>query len=384
MTTSDLVVAADLLLGTDDAESTAGPGWVRCRDGVVVEVGEGNLPEGVAADARGAVLSPGFVDMHCHGGGGASFTDDDTDDGAAVDTVVAAHAAHGTTSLLASLVTASIDRLADQVARLAGRVEDGTLAGLHLEGPWLSPDHHGAHAPGLLVAPTRGDVARLLDAARGTLRMVTLAPELPGADEAIGTLTDAGVTVAIGHTAADGDAVRAAVDAGARVVTHLCNAMPPLHHRSPGPIPAMLADPRLTLELIADGVHVHPEVIELVARAAAGDVALVSDAMAAAAGDDGDYLLGELSVQVRDGIARTAGTGSIAGSTLTLDRAVEVAVTAGLTLADAVRAATRTPADTLGLPGGRLAPGAPADLVLLDAAVHVQQVWRAGVGVGTA
>lgn len=365
-----LVSAARVLTGSGHD----GPGWVRWRAGVVLDTGPGEPP--VAPDAHGALLTPGLVDIHCHGGGGASFTDTGGADAAA--TVARTHLLAGTTALLASLVSAPVPDLVAQLTDLTPRVEDGTLAGIHLEGPWLSPHHPGAHDPTALAVPTPEDVARLLDAGRGHVRMVTLAPELPGALDAIRTLSGAGVAVAIGHTAADADTVRAAADAGARVVTHLANGMPPLHHRSPGPVPAMLADPRLTLELIADGVHVDPQVLALFTRAARGPVALVSDAMAATAAPDGDYLLGSVAVRVRDGVARTADGGSIAGSTLTLDRAVRVAVAAGIPLPDAVASATTVPARAVGLDAGTLTPGARADAVLLDADLRVQRVWRTG------
>ncbi len=252
------------------------------------------------------------------------------------------------------------------------------MAGLHLEGPWLSPQHLGAHDPDLVHPPTAQEVERLLEAAQGQLRMVTLAPELPGAMETISTLRQAGVVVAVGHTDCDADQLRAAVRAGASVVTHLCNAMRPIHHRDPGPITAALATPGLTVELIVDGVHIHPDVVALLHRASRARVALITDAMAAAGCGDGAYQLGGQAVEVTDGTARLTGGGSIAGSTLTLDRALRTAHRAGVPVEAAAVAATRTPAATLGLPQGQLRPQAPADLLALDEALLPVAVWHRG------
>ena len=328
----------------------------------------------------GARLAPGFVDIHCHGGGEASVDGSLTD----VRRVLATHAAHGTTSLVLSLVSAPIDVLRAQVARIADWVgtEPG-VAGSHLEGPFLDPGHKGAHDPGALRAPTPRDIDTLLEAGRGTIRQVTLAPELPGALDAVARFAEAGVRVAIGHTNADAATTRAAFDAGATLLTHAFNAMPPLLHRAIGPIGAALADPRVTLEVIADGVHVDPVLVRTLFAAAPGRVALITDAMAAAGSSDGDYTLGSLRVRVRDGVARLddgAGTvGVIAGSTLTMDAAVRTAVRAGVAPADALAAASIVPARALGLAAGTLEVGAPAAVVLLDAEVAVRAVWRGGV-----
>jgi N-acetylglucosamine-6-phosphate deacetylase len=265
------------------------------------------------------------------------------------------------------------------VGCLATLVEAGDLAGIHLEGPWLALRYKGAHPPQLLTDPDPAEVARLLDAGRGAVRMVTLAPERPGAIDAIRLLAERGVVAAIGHTDADFDTCRAAIDAGATGATHLFNAMAPLKHREPGPVLALWQDRRVYLELIMDGVHVRPELVAFVASTAPARVVLVTDAMAAAASEDGDYVLGELPVEVRGGVARIAGTDTIAGSTLTLDVGVRNAVTAGVPFAQAVRSATALPADYLGLPDvGRLVAGARADLVVLDSALLVTRVMHRG------
>ncbi|HEX9043293.1 MAG TPA: N-acetylglucosamine-6-phosphate deacetylase [Trebonia sp.] len=333
-------------------------------------------------DAAGGLLTPGFIDLHGHGGGGASF-----DDGAgAIGRALAVHRAHGTTRSVLSLVAnpvGALERSLTVIADLAER--DPLVLGSHLEGPFLAPSRKGAHNPDFLSAPSPAAVERLVAAARGTLRQVTLAPELPGALDAIGALTAAGAVVAVGHTEADEALARAAFDRGARLLTHAFNAMPGIGHREPGPVVAAIRDERVTAELILDGVHVHPDVARLLLDAAPGRVALITDAMAAAGAADGAYRLGSLDVAVTDGVARVVlpdgSPGSIAGSTLTLDLALRAATKrAGMSLAAAVAALTWVPARALGLDDhlGRLAPGYAADAVLLSGAGEVRAVWGAG------
>ncbi len=320
-------------------------------------------------------LVPGFVDAHGHGGGGASYPDDPA-------AAVAVHRLHGTTSIVASLVSQSLDTLEAQVRGLAPLVTAGELAGIHLEGPWLAEGRKGAHPADQLRAPAASDVTRLLDAGAGTVRMVTLAPELAGGPAAIALIAGRGIVAAVGHTDADAAVVRAAIEAGATGATHLFNAMPPLHHRHPGPVLALLADDRVWLELICDGVHLDPALVAYLMARHPGRVVLVTDAVAAAGSPDGAYRLGDLPVEVSGGIARIAGTDTIAGSTLTLDAALRVAVGAGVPWPDAVAALTVNPARYLGLEAvGRLAPGCWADAVALDADLTVRAVLRRGVWV---
>lgn len=352
------------------------PGWIEVEAGLITATGLGSPPGRPDVVLDGTVV-PGYVDVHSHGGGGASFI---TADPAEVETARAAHAAHGTTTMVASLVTGALPDLVDQLHLLRTFVEDGRLAGIHLEGPWLSPERKGAHPRELLCDPDPASVKLLLEAGGGAVRMVTLAPERAGAVAAIELLAAEGVVAAVGHTSADFDQALAAIEAGARGATHLFNAMPPLLHRDPGPVLALWRDPRVVLELVFDGVHVRSELAAFVLASAPGRVALITDAMAAAGAPDGDYRLGELDVEVRDRVARVAGTDTIAGSTLTLDRAVRNAVGAGVPLGRAVQAATEVPADYLGLSGvGRIAAGCRADLVVLDDAVEVQGVLQRGV-----
>lgn len=370
----ELLLTADRLV---TPARTLAPGWLRVVGDRVADVGEGLPPDvGTPPQHVGDTVVPGFVDTHVHGGGGASF---DGGDAAAAERAVHAHRRHGTTTLVASLVTDTLDGLAGSVRGLGPLVDDGTLAGVHLEGPWLTRRYAGAHDPVLLRTPTEADVDRVLAGCGNRLRMVTLAPELPGALDAVRRLAAAGVVVAIGHTDATYDQARAALDAGARVGTHLFNAMRSFHHREPGPVAALLADRSAHVELIADGVHVHPAALRLAATAAGDRTVLVTDAMSAAAAADGDYRLGRLDVTVRDGVARLA-SGAIAGSTSTMASSVRFAVRqAGLDLADVVRAATLTPARLHGLDGaGELRPGGPADLVVLDDDLQVVRVMRRG------
>jgi len=288
-----------------------------------------------------------YLDIHCHGGGGHAF-------GATVEstlTALAAHRAHGTVRVVASLVSEPLERTvaAMNVVREAMAL-DPSILGVHLEGPFIAPARKGAHDLATLRLPTRRAVAELLEAGDGIIRQVTIAPELEHAMGAIEQFVEAGVVVAVGHTDCDAQTARAAFDRGATLITHGFNAMRGIVAREGGPVGAALADGRVAIELIADGVHVDPSLIAAVFRAAPGRVVLVTDAMAAAASAPGRYPLGSLQVDVtEDGRAYVAGTQTLAGSTLTIDRAVEVCVAAGVPRADAIAAATTTPACVLGL-----------------------------------
>lgn len=354
-------------VGGDAAGGDAGP-----------DAAESSLGASVL-DLTGHWVVPGFVDMHNHGGGGASFTSGSVDD---VLKGVRTHQEHGTTTLVASTVTGEMDFLAQRAGFLSELVEQGDLAGLHFEGPFISPCRKGAHSEALLRDPDPAEVRKLLDAARGTARMVTLATELPGGIDSVRLLVEHGVIAAIGHTDATYEQTVEAIDAGATVATHLFNAMPPLGHRAPGPIAALLEDERITVELINDGTHLHPAALELAFhRAGAGRVAFITDAMDAAGFGDGVYQLGPLEVEVKDGVARLAVGGSIAGSTLTLDTAFKRAATVDrLPVTDIVRAICANPAKLLGVYDrvGSLEPGKDADLVILDADFTVVGVLRRG------
>ncbi|MEU9922519.1 N-acetylglucosamine-6-phosphate deacetylase [Streptomyces griseoluteus] len=336
-------------------------------------------PEGAnVLDVTGHWVVPGFVDLHNHGGGGAAFS------GGAEDalTAVRTHREHGTTTLVASTVTDDLDVLARQAGMLAELAEQGDIAGVHFEGPFISPCRKGAHSEALLRDPDPAEVRKLVDAARGHAKMVTLATELPGGLDSVRLLAEQGVIAAVGHTDANYEQTVAAIDAGATVATHLFNAMPPIGHRDPGPITALLEDGRVTVELINDGTHLHPAALQLAFHHAGADrVAFITDAMDAAGSGDGRYLLGPLEVEVRDGVARLVEGGSIAGSTLTLDRAFRRAVTVDrLPVTDVVKALSANPARLLRMADrvGSLEPGKDADLVLLDGDFALKGVMRRG------
>ena len=360
-------------------------GWVLFRDARVAARGVGAgwqqfvSPQAAVVDAAGSMLTPGFVDSHVHGGGGAAFTDGPE----AIATALAAHRRYGTTRSVISLVTATMPDLHRQIVDARTVMShDPLVVGIHLEGPFLAASHKGAHAEALLIAPSDAAVAELMESAGSALRQVTLAPELAGGRAAIARLVAGGVRVAIGHTAADYAGAMAAFDLGASILTHAFNGMKGIHHRAPGPVTAAIDSTQVDIELIADGTHVLGPVARLLSRSAGDRVCLVTDAMAAAASLDGEYMLGSLAVRVADGVARLVDGGSIAGSTLTMDRALAFAVTVmQMDIVDAVASVTQVPARALGLQGqiGSLAAGFPADAVLLGGGFEVLRVWADGV-----
>lgn len=369
----ELIAAGTMIL---DGQACR-PGWLQTSGGRIAACGAGPPPAPVDRDFPDCTVVPGFIDMHVHGGGGASYTDAD-----GIGDAARFHLQHGTTTTLASLVTTSPVELLAGVRALAEATRQGTVAGIHLEGPWLSRARCGAHDRTQMRDPDPKEIDTVLAAGSDAIRMVTLAPELPGADHAITRFRDAGVVVAVGHTNASYEQTRRAIELGATVGTHLFNAMPPLHHREPGPALALLRHPRVTVELIADGVHLHPDVVHAVIDAAGPDrVAVITDAIAAAGRGDGEFRLGAVPIDVVSGVARVHGTPTIAGSTATMDQLFRtVAVSAGLAAAAATT--STTPARALGLDRvGRLRAGYDANLVVLDhdlavAAVMARGAWR--------
>jgi len=353
-------------------------GWVDVVDATIRAVGPGVPDEPLDVDLGGRTLVPGFVDQHSHGGGGSSFI---TTDVAEARQAADLHLRHGTTSMIASLVSGSQTALVEQIGVLSPLVDDGTIVGIHLEGPWISTLHCGAHDRAQLRPPVADEVAELLTIGGGRIKMVTIAPELPGAIPAIRQIVEAGALAAIGHSDADYETSVAGIAAGARVATHVANAIRPLRHRDPGATGAVLEDPRVNLELIADGTHVHRVILKLVIREAGVDrVSLITDAMAAAGSADGRYLLGELEVDVVDGVARLVEGGAIAGSTLTMDGALRfMTMQVGLAITDVVTMASTNPARLLGLTDrGSIEVGKRADLVILSPTLAVDAVMRAG------
>jgi N-acetylglucosamine-6-phosphate deacetylase len=392
-------------------EGVLSPGWIRVTGGRIEAIGPGPSPPGQdagqdpdldtrreagpdAIDLDGHWILPGFVDIHVHGGGGTSFTQ-----GTSADARNAAefHRRHGSTTLLASLVTAPLAELEARAGLLADLADEGVIAGLHLEGPFLSPARRGAQDPGHMLAPDIAVFDRLHAAARGHLRIITLAPELPGAIGMVRAAARAGVTVAIGHTDATAEVTLAAIDAGATHATHLFNGMRPPHHREPGAAGALLDRDEVTCEVIADGTHLHDMTIRLTARAAGpGRLVLITDAMAAAGMPDGSYPLGSMRVDVARGVARltdrsgpagvaaqasgAARAGPIAGSTATMASVVRRALAAGLPVTEVAAAASTTPARVLGIGDrtGALRPGLAADLVVCDDDFRLRAVMRQG------
>lgn len=324
-------------------------------------------------DLGGDTLAPGLIDLHMHGGDGHDAMDATPD---ALVGMARFAAKHGVTAFLAATMSSPTEALQaalGNIRRMANRDLDGaTLLGAYVEGPFLSPSRTGAHDSAALRDAAQEEVDAILES--GAVRVLTVAPELPGAIEAIARMTRGGVVVALGHTEATYEQMVAASQAGATLVTHLFNAMAPLHHRQPGPVGAALTLPGLTCELIADLVHLHPVILRLVLRAKGLEgIALVTDAMRGAGLPDGEYSLGGLPVVVAEGSARLR-DGRLAGSTLTMDRAVyNIMQEAGLSLEEAWRLGSATPARVLGLEyrKGAIAEGLDADLVVWDAQGHV-------------
>jgi len=372
-------------------EGVLSPGWIRLAGNVIDAAGPGaatDQPGLPVTDLHGAWVLPGFVDMHVHGGGGTSFTEGPADDARRA---AEFHRGHGSTTIVASLVTAPLADLEARAAMLAGLAREGVIAGIHLEGPFLSAARCGAQDPRHMITPDVAAFERLHAAAAGHLRVITLAPELPGSAALIKAAVRGGVIAAVGHTDATADITSAAVDAGASHATHLFNGMRPLHHREPGPVGALLDRHEVTCEVIADGVHLHDTVIRLAARASGpGRLVLITDAMAAAGMPDGRYRLGSMLVDVAGGVARLAGAaaadpvGAIAGSTATMAGVVRHAVVAGLPVTDVAAAASTTPARVLGLGDrtGALGPGLDADLVVCDEEFRLRAVMRHGEWLG--
>ena len=326
-------------------------------------------------DVAGTILAPGFVDIHMHGGAGLDVMRASTAELPHLNKFLTRH---GVTGYFPTTVAAPLDQTCAALGRLADAIEAAPASGndnaaqaqplgIHLEGPFLSHKRRGVHPPEYLVEPTLAIFERLWQAARGQVRMMTIAPELPGALEVIAEAARRKVCVSIGHSNAELDAARAGVCAGARHATHTFNAMRPLDHRDPGILAEVLTDSQLTADIIADGIHVAPEVVQLFLKAKGIERSvLITDATAAAGMPDGTYQLGPLQVEVKDG--KCTADGKLAGSVLTMDRAVRnVMQFAGWSLQDAVRAATLNPARATGLPQhGKLVPGAEANLVVLS------------------
>jgi len=349
-------------------------GFVVVEGRSVREVGQGSPPQDLfpIVELGETLVAPGFVDVHVHGGGGAQVncaTREEVE--SSVRKMAQFHATHGTTALVATTVSDSPEALRTAVEGVAAvaLAPGAAVLGSNLEGPWIARSRAGAQFPDALRPPSIAEFHDLVARSQGTLRLVTVAPELDGALQLIAAACAAGVVVSIGHTDADYETATAAFEAGARHATHLFNAMAPIHHRRPGPVAATLADDRVYLEIIADGIHIHPALISLVARVAPERLVLVTDAIGATGTAPGLHRLGPLEVVVKDGRAVLAGhEETVAGSILTMDRAVALAVhVASVPLLIALQAASLHPAMALDESRkGRLTSGADADIVLLD------------------
>lgn len=373
-------------------------GAILIEDGKILAVGRRDAlraPAGAReVDARGMTAVPGFVDVHIHGAGGHDVMEATPE---ALGVIAQRAAGHGTTSLVATTVTASAEvttRSLEGMARFvhsqsaerSGALPDGgpaaEILGIHLEGPFLSAARRGVHSPEWLAPPSTEALRGFLTAANGCARILTLAPELPGALACVEAARAAGLVVALGHTDATYAEAQAALEKGARHAVHVFNAMRPFSHRETGVLGVALTDPRMTAEVIADLIHVDAPAIRLLLAAKGFEnVLLVSDANAATGMPDGGYRLGNIEVTVAGGVCRNA-EGRLAGSTLTLDRAVRNVVALGVPLGAALRMATLNPASLLGIEArkGVIAPGADADIVLLDSKLQVAGVMARGIG----
>ncbi|MDT9720653.1 N-acetylglucosamine-6-phosphate deacetylase [Paenibacillus sp. ClWae2A] len=370
-------------------------GVLAWRDGKILYAGtpEG-LPEQIRREAlplsvpdRGLIV-PGFIDIHVHGGNGEDFMDASPE---VLDKITSFHSTQGTTAMLATSMTAPKERLDSVLAEVdryrSGEMPYAQLEGVHLEGPFFSPKWPGAQNPEHIMLPDVSWLEAWEKQYPGLIRQVTLAPEREGALEVISWLREQRITAALGHTDATYEEVERAVEAGLHHAVHTFNAMTLLHHRLPGAAGAVLSDPRISAEVIADGIHVHPAAISILTQLKQHNdqLVLITDAMSAAGLDDGEYKIGDLPVIVNHGEARLRDGGALAGSTLTMIRGFRYLIQeVGLSLNAASRAASLTPARLLGIDyrTGSLAQGKQADIVLLNAELDIDGVWVKGRRVG--
>lgn len=366
---------------------------VLLEDGMIVKVASRaahEVPQCRLVDLGDAILAPGFVDIHIHGGAGRDVMEAGEDALPAVEGLLARH---GVSGYFPTTVTAPVDQTLAALERLATAIEAGTKPssdggraaplGIHLEGPFISRVRCGVHPLEYLLPPTAALFERFWQAARGHIRVLTIAPELEGAAEVIAQAASRGVCVSLGHSDADQNAARAGISAGARHATHTFNAMRPLQHRDPGILGEVLTNANVTADIIADGIHLDPTVVRLFLQAKGAEGAvLITDATAATGMPDGRYRLGSIEAEVKDG--RCLAGGKLAGSVLTMDRAVRNVMQFGpLSLMQAVRLATSNPARVTGLTGkrGTISAGARADMVVLSPAGEVRKTIIGGAGI---
>jgi len=352
-----IITASKALIGEEIANNVS----IEHHDGIIrsIEI------DSVLRPTISGTLLPGFVDIHCHGGGGYYFSALNPDK---VHLAIAMHQAHGTTSMLASLVSEPIENLLTQIDSLLPFINESGIRGIHLEGPYLAHSHCGAHDPAFLRTPSISELEQMIAASHATIKMVTIAPELEGAIPVIEFLVGSGITVALGHSSADAATTRKAIAAGATLITHFNNGMPKLDSGE-NISSQSLSDSTLALELILDEVHVSPSDIERILATAPKRVIAITDAMSAAGTGDGQYTIGKLDVKVKDGVARLASNASLAGSTLTMDHAfLKLINNFGFSISQASYATSTLPAERVGMSDvGRIEIGKRADFVELTA-----------------
>jgi N-acetylglucosamine-6-phosphate deacetylase len=357
---------------------TVEPADLLVDSGRIAAIGK-NLTAGQATliDAQGMYVAPGFIDIHIHGAGGSDFMDGGAE---SVKTILDTVLPHGTTSLLPTLMSEPLSRMRQAIEAIADS-EDPRILGIYIEGPFFSEEKKGAQPAAHLLAPDVDSFQALIDGFTEKIKVVSLAPELPGGLDLVGVIVRSGMIAALGHSNASFSQAMAAIDAGVSQFTHFYNGMSSLHHRNPGAVGAGLLATTTTLELIADGIHVHPRAIELMVKTRGIDyICLITDAVRATGMPDGKYTLAGQEIFVQDGIARLVDGESLAGSTLTMEKAVRNMVQFGFPLHDVVRAATFVPACRLGVDTtkGSIAVGKDADLVVLNEDMGVEYVLIGG------
>lgn len=348
-------------------------GHIIVEDGKIEKVGSGCKVKGFKnneiIDARGKTVIPGLIDLHLHGGGGHDIMEMNAE---AMENIAAAHAKNGTTGYLATIITAPLEKMAEIVTWLnkyKTNANGAEMLGIHVEGPYLNPKQKGAHDEEILRLPDLKEIEQLVNSGHGKIKVFTIAPELPGALEAISYIKSQGIVVSVGHSNATFIEMQAAIREGLSHASHLFNGMRGMHQREPGVVGAVINNKEVTAEIIADGIHVHPEMLRFLTTIKdKAQIILVTDATAAAGQGDGVYRLGNQRIKVSKGIARLE-DGTMAGSTLTMIRAIENMVKiVGLEFKEALAMATINPARVINIDDrkGSLEAGKDADMVIIN------------------